>query len=83
MGRSRIDRDARMPTCKGELDKCQCHPSYTGYEDDTNKQQKNCLKVSSEKKNWDLATTSCANEFSVLMDYGIPDLMLEDFRNKS
>ncbi|GBM99274.1 hypothetical protein AVEN_80606-1 [Araneus ventricosus] len=74
-----------MPDCKDKPDKCQCHPSYTGYKDianEQNKLQRNCLKTFSEKKSWDMATQTCVNEFSVLANYRLPNSFLQGFRNR-
>ncbi|GBM61212.1 hypothetical protein AVEN_241592-1 [Araneus ventricosus] len=71
-----------MPDCIGMQDKCQCHRTYTSFKDEAGEHQRRCLKLFSEKKSWDKAVQTCANEFSALVDGRISDSLLEGFRNE-
>ncbi|GBM61187.1 hypothetical protein AVEN_241573-1 [Araneus ventricosus] len=71
-----------MPNCTSTPGKCQCPRNYTSFKNEFNAEEKNCLRIFSEKMSWDAATRTCANEFSSLVDYRIPDSLLQDFRNR-
>ncbi|GBM76697.1 hypothetical protein AVEN_196961-1, partial [Araneus ventricosus] len=71
-----------MPDCEGMQDRCQCHPSYTSYKDNTKKHHRNCLKIFSEKKSWDMASQTCANELSTLLHYRESFSFFEELRQR-
>ncbi|CAL1285037.1 unnamed protein product [Larinioides sclopetarius] len=63
--------DAFMPSCEDLLDKCQCHSTYTRYNNEGNivpNSTKICLKMFKERLTWSDADSMCRKEFSYLVN---------------